>query len=200
MQVPKAVGAGFIAFALLLIGVNVALMKQDLRLAGLNKAYEANLHLSVGDSVPPLSGVNLTGSPATVEYMPGGPKTLLLVFSRSCGVCGLNWPAWQRVLSQSDPQRVRAIGVSLESTGLSSLYLAQVGLTRTEMIVFPNVGSIIAYRFRYTPQTILIGSDGRVEGIWSGALQPQQMEEIKQRSVSAVVRSIPEEEKGALSP
>ena len=200
MKVPKLAAAGFIVLALLLIGLNVALVKQDRRLAALNKTYEANLHLSVGDSVPPLSGVTSIGSPATVEYKPGQPKTLLLVFARSCGACESNWPAWQRVLSQIDPKRVRLIGVSLESTDLSSQYLAQVGLTKAEMIVLPNVGSVVSYRFRYTPQTILIGPEGKVEGIWSGVLQPQQIAQIEQRSLAAEVRPLPAEEKDAPSP
>ncbi|HEV2289151.1 MAG TPA: redoxin domain-containing protein [Candidatus Acidoferrales bacterium] len=184
MNVPKPVVAGFVILAFALIGLNVALVKQDRKPGGLNKAYEANLHLNVGATVPPLSGASLTGSPATIEYESGQPMTLLLVFARSCSNCTLNWPAWQKLLAKIDPTRARVIGISLQNEGLTSQFLTQIGMTAIEMTLLPDASSILSYRFRYTPQTILVGSDRKVEGIWSGVLNTRQISEIQQAVLS----------------
>lgn len=200
MNVTKPVIAVFIVLALSLIGMNVALVKQDRRLAGLNKAYEMNLHLNVGTMVPSLSGTSLMGRPQQVAYKPGRPKTLLLVFARSCPDCTLNWPAWQKVLSRVDPNRVRLIGVSLENEGLTSQFLTQVGINKAEIILLPDAGSIISYRFRYTPQTILIGSDSKVEGIWSGVLNAQQIREVETDSLSPEARHLATADRAAQPP
>jgi len=68
MQVRKSVLAAFVLLAVALIGTNGALLKQDRALAALNKAYEANLHLSVGARVPPLSGSASDGTSTVVTY------------------------------------------------------------------------------------------------------------------------------------
>jgi len=190
MNVPKPVVAAFTVLALLLIGVNIALVRQDRALFSLNTAYEAKFHLSVGDMVPPLSGTGPNGNPATVAYKSGQPKTLLLVFARSCPDCTLNSPAWQNLVNQIDLTRVRAVAVSVERAGLSSQYIQQAGLARAKMVLLPDFESITSYRFQYTPQTILIGSDGKVEGIWSGVLKSQQISEIEQAVLSPEPTSV----------
>lgn len=184
MRVPKFVVAAFVVLAISLIALNVALTKQDRRLAALNKAYEANLHLNVGAMVPPLSGFAADGTPAMITYDPGQPKTLLLVYARSCPECGLNYVSWQKLLYQIDPTRVRAIAVSMEGAGLSKQYIKQMGMTKAEKVLLPDFQSILMYRFRYTPQTILIGSDSEVEGVWSGVLNPLQLGDIRKQALS----------------
>jgi peroxiredoxin len=184
MRVPKLVVAAFVVLALGLTGFNIALVKQDRRLAALNKAYEANLHLNVGAKVLPLSGSAADGTPTIVTYNPGHPKTLLLVYAPSCPECGLNWLSWQKLLNQIDPTRVRAIGVSVEGNGLSKQYVEQVGMSKAETVLLPDFQSIVLYKLRYTPQTILIGSDSKVEGIWSGVLDPHQLSDITKQALS----------------
>jgi hypothetical protein len=188
MNVPKPILALFAVLGISLIGLNIALVRQDRWLATLNAAYEGSLHLTVGSSVPSLSGVSLTGEPETVTYEADPPKTVLLVFSSSCPACAVNWPAWRRVMSQIDPKRARLIGVDLGSSDLGDRYLQQVGMTaKTQLILLPDIQSVLSYRFRYTPQTILIGGDSKVEGIWSGPLSQQQIREIERESMNEEV-------------
>ncbi len=184
MRVPKPVVAAFVVLALGLVSLNVALVKQDRHLAALNRVYEADLHIDVGAKVPPLSGSAADGTPTIVTYNPGHPKTLLLVYERSCAECGLNWLSWQRLLNKIDPTRVRAVAVSMDAAGLSRQYIEQVGLTKARTVLLPDFQSIAMYRFRYTPQTILIGSDSKVEGIWSGLLDPHQLGDITRQALS----------------
>ena len=184
MRVPKPVVVAFVVLALGLIGFNIALVKQDHHLVALNRAYEANLHLNVGAKVPPLSGSAADGTPTIVTYGAGQPRTLLLVYARSCPECALNWLSWQKLLNQIDPTRARAIAVSMDGTGLSKQYIEQVGMTKAEAVLLPDLQSIVLYRLRYTPQTILIGSDSKVEGIWSGVLNPHQLGDITRQALS----------------
>lgn len=184
MRIPKSVIAAFVALALTLVGLNVALVKEDRRLAALYKIYEARFHLNAGAMVPALTGTGSDGRPVTVAYKSGHLKTLMLVFARSCSECAVNWPEWQKLLGEIDLARVRPIGVSVESSGLSSQYLTQVGMARLNTVLLPDFESITSYRFQYTPQTILIGSNGKVEDIWSGVLNPKQISEIQQAVLS----------------
>ncbi|HEV2288100.1 MAG TPA: hypothetical protein VGR81_04020 [Candidatus Acidoferrales bacterium] len=92
---------------------------------------------------------------------------------------------WQKLFEQIDLRRARIIGVSLEKAGLSSQYLGLVDLTRTGTMLLPDVDSIVSYRFRYTPQTILIDAGGRVDGVWSGVLKSEQIGQIEQAVLSS---------------
>ena len=104
-------------------------------------------------------------------------------------------------MNQIDPKQTRLIGVSLETTGLSSLYLQQVGIvTKATEILVPDLKTYVGYRLRYTPETILISSDGTVEGIWSGALKPQQIREVEQESLPPGEKPHIAEIKGTQSP
>jgi peroxiredoxin len=184
MQVRKSVLVAFVLVAVVLIGTNVALVKQNRTLAGLNKAYEANLHLSVGVMVPQLSGSAFDGTSTVVKYDRSQLKTLLLIYAPSCSYCRLNWVSWRELLNQIDPARVRAVAVSVEGAGLSQQFLEQVGLTKAATVLLPDFHSLVSYRLRYTPQTILISPDGKVEGIWSGVLSSQQAMEISRAALA----------------
>jgi peroxiredoxin len=196
MQVRRSLLAAFVLVAFALMGTNIALVKQVRTLAGLNKAYEANLHLGVGAKVPPLSGSAPGGTSTVVRYDRNQLKTLLLVYAPSCPYCGLNWVSWRELLNQFDPARVRAVAVSVEGAGLSQQFLEQVGLTKAATVLLPDFHSVVSYRLRYTPQTILIGPDGKVEGIWSGVLSSQQTTEISRASLAPEQNSSVQERAG----
>lgn len=53
MNLPKPLVASFVGLAATLMVLNVALVKRNRALATLNRTYEANFHLNVGDIVPP---------------------------------------------------------------------------------------------------------------------------------------------------
>lgn len=182
MRVPRPVVAIFFALAVLLVGMNFALQKQNRRLASLNKLYELSQQLSVGQKVPPMSGIDLTGTPLTLPYTSGAPKTLLLIFARSCPACDLNWPGWQKILRQLGADNVRSVGVSLENRGLTPQFLTETGINKVQSLILPDGSTVLSYKFKYAPQTILIGSDSRVEGIWSGVLEQKQLSEIEEAS------------------
>jgi peroxiredoxin len=183
VNVPKPLIALFGALALCLVGLNIALERQDARLAALNRLYEANFHLSVGDSVPALYGRDDGGRVISIDYRLGASKTLVLVFARSCPDCELNWPAWHEIVGRVG-ERVRLVGVSMENDGASREYLLQVGLAKIKDVVFPDPETVVSYRLRYTPQTILVSPDGRVQGVWSGVLTPADTQDVTKAALS----------------
>jgi hypothetical protein len=190
VSLPKMVTAAFILLAGILIGINFALVRSNRVITEQYQTCEAALHLNPGDKLPALSGVDVMGSHHVVSYRAGNAKTLLLVFEQRCEACVVNWPYWQAILKRVDAQHVRVVGVDLQEGGLSIQYLARVGFPSTREFVLPDIQSILAYRFRYTPQTILIDADGTVEKVWSGALDPAETKEIEQRSLSTEATSL----------
>lgn len=180
MQIPKSVGVSFILLGVLLIGTNLTLVRKNRSLSGLNRAYEESLQLHVGVKVPTLSGTDPSGNHVGVSYRDGQPKALLLVYSPSCGACTVNWPFWQQILRHYGASNARVVAVSMEESGASTKYLSEVGIRDVEVVLMPDPDSVIAYQFRLTPQTILIGPASKVEGVWSGLLNQKEVSDIEQ--------------------
>lgn len=157
MKLPAPIRLGIFSLAVLLVGLNAALLRQNRKLDALNKAHESSSHLNVGDTVPLLDDIGDAGQPLTLDYPSGQQKTLLLVFSPSCVECTLNWPNWHKLLGQVDNARTRILGVTFKERGLSQNYVSQAGLPEVQEVLMPDPQSVIMYRFRLTPQTILIG-------------------------------------------
>jgi hypothetical protein len=63
-------------------------------------------------------------------------------------------------------------------------YVAQIGLANY-LVLIPDIENVLDYRFRMTPQTILLSPSGTVEAVWSGLLDSFQLAEIKRAILGA---------------
>jgi hypothetical protein len=145
--------------------------------------FEASQHTESGNQFSMLSGQNVAGSPVTVRYSSTGPSTLMLVFAPGCRPCMANSDNWKVLLQVADTNRTRVVGVSLESH-IPADYVAQIGLANY-LVLIPDIENVLDYRFRMTPQTILLSPSGTVEAVWSGLLDSFQLAEIKRAILGA---------------
>jgi peroxiredoxin len=164
---------------LLLLAANIALVHQNSQLKARLALPPPSLEAARGAQMPDLKGFDLTGKPVEVAYGQDPRKVLVLVFSPTCPFCDQNWPKWQEVISSLDRSVVRPAAVDVTST-TSEAFIAQHQLAGLPVIQKVDPQAIVNYRFQLTPQTILVGRDGKVEKVWTGVLTDSGLAELKQ--------------------
>lgn len=178
----------FCAGAILLILANVGLVFRN---RALQDRIRGLSELPAGVAAPPLDGLHLSGAPFRPDFSAG--PTLILAFSQHCGACELNWAPWRRLLSSVDP-RVQVVFVDIDSSSVPSRYLTKHQIRSGDVMVSVSATSILNYKFRTSPQTLLVTTQSRIYGTWSGLLSESQLTEIRSsipRVLSSAARPPP---------
>jgi hypothetical protein len=127
--------------------------------------------LHIGAKVPQLVGYDLDGKKITYDYGVDSRDTLLLILSPGCHACDENWPNWTRLIHSVDSKSVRLIIANVTYTfPMTKEYVTQHGIAAIPVLSEVNAESMQAYHFGYTPQTLLIGSNGEVKKVETGLL------------------------------
>jgi hypothetical protein len=183
----------FVGVAILLSVVSVLLVRQNRVLHRKVQFVESELLLQPGTEARPITGKDLRGDSVAVAHGQDGKKTLMLVFSPDCHACDLNWPKWNLAIRSADAAGARVVGVNLAPV-LTEEYIERHGLGGRVVIAQADASSKLAYQLRFTPQTIVIGSDAKVLWVWTGAL-PDKAEKdldglLSGRSASMAAQTI----------
>lgn len=104
-------------------------------------------------------------------------RTVLYVFSPSCGWCERNQPSVQS-LARFLRGRARFLGVSLDREGLFDWTLIQK--PEFDIITDLSYRALLTYQFKSTPMTAVITPSGTVEKVWHGAYVGKTLSEIEQ--------------------
>jgi peroxiredoxin len=163
---------------LTLLILNVSLIIQNRRLRSLAALENRSIVLKEGSIVPALSGLDLDGQKISLNYQDDPRKAVMLVFSPRCGYCTENMPNWQSIAQNLDRKRYRILAVSITADGVKE-YVTQHSLPDVPIIADVEPRSRVSYEMNVTPQTILIDSQGRVEKIWTGVIQPDERTEVE---------------------
>jgi hypothetical protein len=159
---------------IVLLGVSVALntaLARELR----SVRERSDRHIALGSEAPPIAGRSTMGEPLNIRFPAGGPA-IVYYFSSSCSWCERNWRNIDE-LAHATAGRFRLVGVS--ATSVPADYLETRGI-RMEVVTDIQDATIRGYRLGGTPQTIVIGSNGRVVRTWIGAYQGAVAQEIEQ--------------------
>ncbi|HEY6252813.1 MAG TPA: redoxin domain-containing protein [Candidatus Angelobacter sp.] len=171
------------ACCVVLLGINIALLRQNRQLKEQVSLPPPALEVPAGMSVPDLKGFDLSGKPIELAYGKDPRKVLVLVFSPTCGFCTQNWPRWWDLMSALNRDAVRPVAVDVTSS-TTAVFVAEHRLDNIAVMNQVDPTDRIHYRFQLTPQTILIDPTGKVEKVWSGVLNATAVEELKQRTGS----------------
>lgn len=131
--------------------------------------------IEVGAPAPPLSVHSLSGDAVSIDVARPGKATVLYVFSPSCAWCKRN-SANMRALAAASGHGFDFVPISLAAAGARE-YLARNGVT-CPTYVNPSNASRNAYGLGGTPETLVIGTDGRVLEKWEGAYSPKVASEV----------------------
>jgi len=168
--------------AILFLGVATALLMLNVVLAQQLMRYRRSppdREVQVGTLVPALRVMDDAGHPTSITYGKDSRDTLIFVFSPRCGWCRDNWPKWHSIVREIRSERTRVFALNLLD-GLTAEYLARLEPKGLSIVHDPDADSVRRYRLGLTPQTLLVGSDGRVRHVWSGSLTHEQITEVKQ--------------------
>lgn len=172
-SVNRKVAILFILLLIVLVACNIALLYSNQSLKTSPLESRALKTLKSGDMLPILRGLDISGSEITVEYGNKPVKSVLLFFSPYCGWCKKNLANWKTMVEKMDKNYYRFFAISSTKVGLKEYIANNEFINDISVIAELEPSSKTAYKLSTTPQTILIGSDGRVEKIWEGALQDQ---------------------------
>lgn len=159
-----------------LIFSDLYLIAKNRELAAALGVKYAALQAAPGAAVPALRGKTLAGEDATFAWS-GRKDHLLMVFEPGCGFCAENWPRWDFLLQRVDQSKLGLALVQLSGRA-SKRYLEAHEAGGVSFLAQVDPADVVPYKFRLVPQTILIGSDARVMRVWTGVLQPQDVEYI----------------------
>jgi len=130
-----------------------------------------------GDS---LAGVRVHNSAGQLVDLTVGPaRTLIYVFSRTCGWCEKNIPN-MKALQQGVNGRFRLIAISVNGDAPSVVdqHMVESGLA-FEMYYGVDPESQKKYGLGATPQTLVVSPDGLVQAVWMGAYGTRLRPEIE---------------------
>ncbi|MGH9412649.1 MAG: hypothetical protein ACRD0Y_02810 [Terriglobales bacterium] len=152
-----------------LAGLDVSLLVRNRSLNREIISGEFSQQPPVGDIMPPLRGINLSGRFETVAYSSGQTATFVFVFAGRCEFCGQSWPLWLRMVNAADPRRFRCVFVSLDDETVPVSVAARLGADHT-VITRPDPRDIAAFNFRLTPEVMEVSPTGRLIAAWLGVL------------------------------
>lgn len=157
-----------------LVATSVLLVRQNRDLAARLEAYYSSIELPQGARVPPLVGIDRNGQELFIDSAEEEDPVLVLVFSPTCAACDENWPSWYPlvVLQRKMQSSVVAIDISGD---VRDDYLQTHRIDTIPVMDVVSEESELAYRFRFTPQTLIL-HQGQVAAGWIGGLTRENVE------------------------
>jgi peroxiredoxin len=156
--------------------LNAALAKRVSSQAITIRVLTAQKGVALGASVGPLKGKDGAGLPVTVDVAAAG-GTVLYVYAPTCHWCERNLENMRSVVTAAAGRGFAVYAVSLVEQDADS-FLRSRGVTVP--VIVPSDGTRVEYSLGGTPQTIVVGRDGRVLRSWQGAYTGKNAAEISE--------------------
>jgi thiol-disulfide isomerase/thioredoxin len=133
--------------------------------------------LKAGDTLSPFDVVDGTGKQSHIVF-DGHGRTLLLVFSSTCGACRETIPTWNRLLAEGVPSAVQVVGIQ---TDFQHGGTAAVPIPDLRFPVFgaANPAAEPMSKFPAIPGAALIDATGAVKSAWFGVPTDAQVSELR---------------------
>lgn len=137
------------------------------------RSYEAE----IGSLMGTISGRTLDGEKQTIDFGSDGRAALVGVFSPNCPVCKDNWTHWQSLFGPQSEDEVARVLIDL-SGAVEWSYFLEHPPGDAAIITKLDPAAVVANQWKLVPQTMVIGADGRVKGVWTGELTEHKVDEI----------------------
>ena len=126
-----------------------------------------DIHLGRGTLAGPISGVDADGLSLVIDLQEGSKPTLLYSFSETCGWCQRN-ARNIRFLAEEVSMTHQVIGLNLSAgpEGVRRVDDGELGFLSLSHLSEETIENL---RLGSTPQTLVIGADGKVLENWTGA-------------------------------
>jgi peroxiredoxin len=175
-----------LAFIILLIAAVVAIVfvvrltKENARLKAALSDVSGTLagpqSAEVDDIVPGFKTTDLAQRPTEIVY-DGSTKSLIFIFSPTCGTCVVELPNWNRIASEALGLGYTVRGISLDPLDASRKNLASKNIS-FDILIMPDRSIQRAYRVVSVPEVLLVSGQGRIDWVHYGAMTEQTVEEL----------------------
>jgi hypothetical protein len=165
---------------LLFVLVDALLLRKNTSLQREIERKGSSAVLAKGTTIDMLPGIDLKGFSTTVSFRHDRRSTLLLVFSTECGICSVNWPRWNELVSNLDEKKYRVVYANT-SNSLSQQYLNLHHVQKGEIIAKIDPDATVSYKFTMTPMAVLIDPSAIVQAVWVGSLKEDNFLRMKRQ-------------------
>ncbi len=164
----KIIGALLVGLCLLMTASNVYLLHVN---RTLRRYAQRSNEAAPGQFVAAVDGAGLDNAPIHLNPR-RSHGTLLMIYSPLCQFCEKNWPAWHSLIQQGKDGGI--VFATIDLTGKADkTFLEQRGVDQAIAIHQFDPKEALALQLNATPQTILIGQDGKIRKVWTGVLGPE---------------------------
>ena len=126
--------------------------------------------ITAGTQLQMLAGIALDGRLEPVALPAERSKLLIITFSPGCPACQANQDGWMRLASTLEQKGVRVLWVSRDPIEITRDYCLKHGIRLSDVLADPPYGTFAQLGLARVPNTVLVGTDGRVEKVWAGRL------------------------------
>ena len=162
----------------------IFLAVEDFFLIQQNRQLKAELSppamesLRAGDTVGSFKIKWLDGTVNQIRFDDTAKPYLLFVLSPSCPHCRNNVDRWNDIVLHNQINHCSILGISVQSVERTRVFRdsANVGF---DLAVAADTSFSRKYKIHAFPQTILVGGSGRIEKVWMGELNNEQINEIE---------------------
>lgn len=172
----KSIGNTVMAAATVLLIGGMLLNAPQLLRGSSNAPAAVRPSVEIGTAVSSIKAVDDDEKPIEVR-LNGGTPTLIYYFSPVCAWCERNWANIEAIASASGG-RYRVLGLTTVPHLKPFLDARSVNF---EVYSGLEPGIRAQLKLTSTPATILVGGDGKVEGVWSGAYTGPTAKELAKR-------------------
>lgn len=144
---------------------NIFLFQQNRRL---NEALAPQI--TAGMQLQMLAGIAFDGRLEPVTLPSADSKLLIITFSPGCPACQANQDGWMRLAGTLERKGVRVLWVSRDPIEVTRDYCTKHGIRLSDTLADPPYRTFVQLGLARVPNTVLVGSDGRVEKVWAGRL------------------------------
>ncbi len=144
---------------------NIFLFQQNRRL---NEALAPQI--TAGTQLRMLAGIAFDGRLEPVALPAAGSKLLIITFSPGCPACQANQDGWMRLASALERKGVRVLWVSRDPIEITRDYCSKNGISLPDVLADPPYRTFAQLGLARVPNTVLVGTEGRVEKVWAGRL------------------------------
>lgn len=156
--------------ACLVVGIlveNVILMRQNHKL----KSPDLAEQVRAGQRLQNLSAVSLDGRIQPIVLPTTASERLVIfTFSPTCPFCQRTQPIWAELSKGLRQRGIDVLWVSRDPAPMTKGYCEQTQIPLSSVLADPPNRSYVQLGLQAVPNTIVIGSGGVVEKVWSGAL------------------------------
>ena len=151
--------------ALGVLAENVFLFLQNRRLS---EALAPQI--AAGTQLQMLAGIGFDGHLEPVTLPAAGSKLLIITFSPGCPACQANQDGWMKLAGVLEQRSVRVLWVSRDPIEITRDYCLKHGIRLSDTLADPPYRTFAQLGLARVPNTLLVGTEGRVEKVWAGRL------------------------------